>query len=129
MSFKLSLLLQTTSLSPIGASYFRYWYQLGVRLGSLKLFKFLTLQKPKLRLTMKTEAVIYSEEWFRSLSSIIHNANLSRSRNAGEFADDTRRNLQKAADEFKLLQQQRLQQQINAPASPGSDPISGSNTP
>ena len=61
--------------------------------------------------------------------SIIHNANLSRSRNAGEFADDTRRSLQQAADEFKLLQQQRFQQQNNAPASPSSDPISGSNTP
>ena len=48
--------------------------------------------------------------------NIIHNANLSRSRNGSEFADDTRRNLQEAADEFKQLQLQRLQDQGASPS-------------
>jgi hypothetical protein len=50
---------------------------------------------------------------------LIHNANLSRSRNGGEFADDTQRQLKKAADEFKQMQLQRLQQQA-APAAPAA---------
>lgn len=40
--------------------------------------------------------------------SLIHNANLSRSRNGSDFAEDTRRNLNQAADQFKQLQQQRM---------------------
>ncbi len=40
--------------------------------------------------------------------SLIHNANLSRSRNGSDFAEDTQRNINKAADQFKQLQQQRM---------------------
>lgn len=49
---------------------------------------------------------------------MIHNANLSRSRNAGEFADDTQRKLKRAADEFKQMQLQRLQEEQAAPTIP-----------
>ncbi len=42
--------------------------------------------------------------------SLIHNANLSRSRNVADFVDDSQRTLNEAADQFKLLQQQRLQE-------------------
>jgi hypothetical protein len=51
--------------------------------------------------------------------SLIHNANLSRSRNGSDFAEDTQRNLNQAADQFKQLQQQRMlemQQQQSSPA-------------
>ncbi|GBF82254.1 hypothetical protein [Aphanothece sacrum] len=41
---------------------------------------------------------------------IMHRANLERSRDGQEFADDTRNSINKAAEEFKRLQQQRLQQ-------------------
>jgi len=40
--------------------------------------------------------------------SLIHNANLSRSRNGADFADDTQRTLNEAASQFKKMQQQRL---------------------
>lgn len=53
-----------------------------------------------------------------NLNNIIHNANLSRSRGGGEFADDSRRQMKKAADEFKQLQLQRIQQQQAAPVAP-----------
>ncbi len=43
---------------------------------------------------------------------LMHRSNLQRSRNASDFAEDTSNNLNKAAEEFKLMQQQRLQQQI-----------------
>ena len=42
--------------------------------------------------------------------SLIHNANLSRSRSGAEFGEDTQRNLGDAAESFKQLQQQRLQE-------------------
>ena len=51
------------------------------------------------------------------LNNLIHNANRSRSRSGGEFADDSRRQMKKAADEFKQLQLQRIQQQQAAPAA------------
>lgn len=50
--------------------------------------------------------------------SLIHNANLSRSRNGTDFADDTQRTLNEAADQFKKMQQQRLQQMQQS-----SDPV------
>lgn len=43
--------------------------------------------------------------------SLIHNANLSRSRNGSDFAEDTQNNLNKAAEAFKKQQQLQLQQQ------------------
>lgn len=50
--------------------------------------------------------------------SLIHNANLSRSRNGADFAEDAKRNLNQAADQFKQLQQQRMleMQQKSEPA-------------
>lgn len=42
---------------------------------------------------------------------LIHNSNFSRSRNASEFAEDTRDSLNSAAEEFKRLQRQQLQGQ------------------
>lgn len=48
---------------------------------------------------------------------IMHRANLQRSRNAGDFAEDTNNNLNKAAQEFKLIQQRRLQQESSEPVS------------
>jgi len=42
--------------------------------------------------------------------SLIHNANLSRSRTGEDFAEDSQRNLSKAAEAFKKMQQQQLQQ-------------------
>lgn len=44
-------------------------------------------------------------------ASLIHNANLSRSRNGADFATDTQDNLNKAANDFKRQQQLRLQAQ------------------
>jgi hypothetical protein len=44
-------------------------------------------------------------------ASLIHNANLSRSRNGVDFAEDTQENLNKAANDFKRQQQLRLQNQ------------------
>ena len=46
---------------------------------------------------------------------LMHRSNLQRSRNAGDFAEDTNNNLNKAAQEFKLLQQRRLQQESPEP--------------
>jgi hypothetical protein len=48
--------------------------------------------------------------------SLIHNANLSRSRNGVDFAEDSQRTLNEAADQFKKMQQQRLQE-IQQPAT------------
>jgi len=47
--------------------------------------------------------------------SLIHNANLSRSRNGYDFAEDTQQQLNKAAEEFKKQQQLQLQQQQALP--------------
>jgi hypothetical protein len=44
-------------------------------------------------------------------ASLIHNANLSRSRNGTDFAEDTQQNLNKAANDFKRQQQLLLQNQ------------------
>ena len=44
-------------------------------------------------------------------ASLIHNANLSRSRNGADFAQDTQDNLNKAANDFKRQQQLLLQNQ------------------
>ncbi len=44
-------------------------------------------------------------------ASLIHNANLSRSRSGSAFAQDTQNNLNKAAEDFKRQQQQQLQSQ------------------
>jgi hypothetical protein len=51
--------------------------------------------------------------------SLIHNANLSRSRNGNDFAEDSQRNLSKAAADFKKMQQQQLQQN-SEPSQPSS---------
>lgn len=53
--------------------------------------------------------------------TLIHNANLSRSRSGGEFAEDTQRSLGDAAEQFKLLQQQQLQE-VNQDAFATPDP-------
>lgn len=47
--------------------------------------------------------------------SLIHNANLSRSRTGADFAEDTQRTLNDAANEFKRQQQQRLQETQSSP--------------
>lgn len=47
--------------------------------------------------------------------SLIHNANLSRSRTGEDFAEDTQRTLNDAASEFKRQQQQRLQESLSSP--------------
>ncbi|HAC64153.1 MAG TPA: hypothetical protein DCF68_11590 [Cyanothece sp. UBA12306] len=54
---------------------------------------------------------------------MMHRSNLQRSRNGADFAEDTSNNLNKAAEEFKLLQQQRLQAQPTT-ADPSSEPTS-----
>lgn len=57
--------------------------------------------------------------------SLIHNANLSRSRNGADFAEDAQRNINSAADQFKQLQQQRvleMQQQQSQPVV-APDPV------
>lgn len=41
---------------------------------------------------------------------LIHNANLRRSRGGAEFMEDTNNQLNQAAEEFRRLQQQRLQE-------------------
>lgn len=46
---------------------------------------------------------------------LMHRSNLQRNRNAGDFAEDTNNNLNEAAQEFKLLQQRRLQQNSSEP--------------
>lgn len=56
---------------------------------------------------------------------MMHRSNLQRSRTGSDFAEDTNNNLNKAAEEFKLLQQQRLQAQPSA-ANSSSEP-SGEN--
>lgn len=59
--------------------------------------------------------------------SLIHNANLSRTRNGTDFAEDTQRNINKAADQFKQLQQQRLMEmQQQQQADPAIAPVPGS---
>lgn len=42
--------------------------------------------------------------------NLIHNMNLRRSRDGSEFQDDTQNNLNNAAEEFKRMQQEQLQQ-------------------
>ena len=42
---------------------------------------------------------------------LIHNSNLSRTRSLGEFAEDTEKNINSAAEEFKRLRLQQLQEQ------------------
>ena len=54
--------------------------------------------------------------------SLIHNANLSRSRNGADFADDTQRTLNEAADQFKKMQQQRLLEMQQQPTDPAIAP-------
>ncbi|MGA1623548.1 MAG: hypothetical protein ACO36E_12600 [Synechocystis sp.] len=54
--------------------------------------------------------------------SLIHNANLSRSRNGADFADDTQRTLNEAADQFKKMQQQRLEQMQQPTTDPAIAP-------
>ena len=49
--------------------------------------------------------------------NLMHRSNLQRSRNAGDFAEDTNNNLNKAAQEFKLIQQRRLQPESSEPVS------------
>lgn len=41
---------------------------------------------------------------------VIHNSNLSQSRNLEQFTQDTSQNINDAAAEYKRLQQQRLEQ-------------------
>jgi hypothetical protein len=57
-------------------------------------------------------------------ASLIHNANLSRSRNGTDFAEDTQQNLNKAANDFKRQQQLLLQNQpVEAtPTTPATVP-------
>ena len=43
---------------------------------------------------------------------LIHNANLLNSRSASDFAEDTDKNLNQAADDFKREQQRRIQETI-----------------
>jgi hypothetical protein len=52
--------------------------------------------------------------------NLIHNANLRRSRNGADFAEDSQTNLNKAAADFKRQQQLRLQQQQAAPVAGGA---------
>jgi hypothetical protein len=42
---------------------------------------------------------------------MIHRTNLSRSRGQGEFEEDTQKNLNDAANQFKRMQQERLRNQ------------------
>lgn len=58
--------------------------------------------------------------------SLIHNANLSRTRNGADFAEDTQRNINKAADQFKQLQQQRLMEMQQQQTDPAIAPVPGS---
>lgn len=48
---------------------------------------------------------------------LIHNANLSTGRNAEEFNQDTQLQIQNSAEEFRRLQQERMQQDNSTPAS------------
>lgn len=57
---------------------------------------------------------------------LIHNANLKRSRDGGEFADDTQTNLSRSAEEFKRQQRQRLEQ---TQAQPQATPAPTATTP
>ncbi len=53
---------------------------------------------------------------------LIHRANLGRSRNAGDFAEDTQTGLNRAAEDFKKLQQQQLQEFSQPTAVPQTNP-------
>ena len=57
-------------------------------------------------------------------ASLIHNANLSRSRNGTDFAEDTQENLNKAANDFKRQQQLRLQNQPVQATPPTAETVS-----
>ncbi|MEL4894405.1 hypothetical protein [Crocosphaera sp. Alani8] len=48
---------------------------------------------------------------FMNPLDLMHRANLERSRNGSEFADDTRTNLSEAADSFREAQRQLLEAQ------------------
>lgn len=47
---------------------------------------------------------------FMNPLGLMHRANLERSRNGTEFAEDTRNNINEAAKSFKELQRQRLEE-------------------
>ena len=57
---------------------------------------------------------------FMNPLGLMHRANLERSRNGGEFAEDTRNNLSEAAKSFREAQRQLLEAQ-GANASTGVD--------
>ncbi|ACK73231.1 hypothetical protein PCC7424_4874 [Gloeothece citriformis PCC 7424] len=59
----------------------------------------------------KNEVGSNEDSAFGSPLDLIHNMNMRRGRDSGEFAEDSKTNLNQAADEFKRLQQQRLQNQ------------------
>ena len=48
---------------------------------------------------------------------LIHNANLSTGRSAEEFNQDSQTQIENSAEEFRRLQQERMQQDNSAPAS------------
>ncbi len=50
---------------------------------------------------------LYGESGFNPLD-LIHNANFCRNRTSADFAEDTNKNLDTAADDFKKQQLQRL---------------------
>lgn len=50
---------------------------------------------------------------FMNPLGLMHRANLERSRDGGEFAEDTRNSLNEAAKSFKEIQRQRLQEQLS----------------
>lgn len=49
---------------------------------------------------------------------LIHNANLLNNRSASDFAEDTNNNLDKAADDFKKQQLERMRQMQQESTSP-----------
>ena len=51
---------------------------------------------------------------------LIHNANLLNSRSASDFAEDTDKNLNQAADDFKREQQRRIQEMQQQQSIPES---------
>ena len=48
---------------------------------------------------------------------LIHNANLSNGRSSEEFNKDSQTQIQNSAEEFRRLQQERMQQDNSTPAS------------
>lgn len=51
----------------------------------------------------------------------IHNANFSSGRSGADFAEDTQNNIRTAAEEFRRLQQQRIQEMKDKPTD--SSPV------